>query len=209
MPRKKLQDIDLDRFSERLSSESDRACAVLGAALLDAKLEAVFRTRLGAFQDDLLGNTQPLGAFGTRIRLACALGWISDDARADLDTIRTIRNDFAHSFDHDLTFTDDSISDRCSNLKTSQAYIDGFDIAATAPDRKLGSQAIHNMQDVFKPPRWRFHLAVDFLVQYFDFIASDGKRDPIVTFLDDISALSANIRVEIRGELSVGPPPGS
>jgi hypothetical protein len=41
MPKQTLQDIDLNDFSERLYSESDRACAVLAAALLDAKLESV------------------------------------------------------------------------------------------------------------------------------------------------------------------------
>lgn len=206
MPRKKLQDIDLDGFGERLNSESDRACGVLGAALLDAKLEAVFRTRLGAFQDDLLGNARPLGAFRTRIRLAGALGWITDDVRADLDTIRVIRNDFAHSFDHDLAFTDESISAHCSNLKTAQAYIDGFDIAARAPDRKLSSEAIHTMQNVFRSPRWHFQLAIDFLTQYLDDVSVDATLDPRVTFLDEVRSLSANLRVEIKGTLTVEPP---
>src|SRR5262245_46733710 len=98
--------VDLDKFSERLTSESDRACAVLGAALVDARLEAVFRRRMHAFHDELLGSSRPISAFGARIHLARSLTWISDDARVDLDLIRAIRNDFAHSVDHELSFND-------------------------------------------------------------------------------------------------------
>jgi hypothetical protein len=42
MTRKPLRDIDPDKFSEQLNSESDRACAVLGVALLDAPWRSSF-----------------------------------------------------------------------------------------------------------------------------------------------------------------------
>jgi len=206
MTRKRLQDVDPDSFAERLNSESDRACGVLGAALLDAKLEAIFRKRLRAFQNELLGNMKPIGAFGARIQMARALDWISDDVCADLDTIRAIRNDFAHSFDHDLAFTDQSVSDRCSNLKTAQAYVDGFDIAASAPRRKLSSESLHAMQSAFKPPRRRFQLAVNFLAQYLDGIPADETVDPQVAFLDEVRSLSARIRFEFKGTATVKSP---
>ncbi len=83
------------------------------------------------------------------------MDWINDDARLDLDTVRGIRNDFAHSFDHNLTFGDQSIADRCRNLRTAQAFLAGDEEAATQPNRTLSSEAIYTMQAVFKPPRWR------------------------------------------------------
>ena len=46
MPRKLVPEFDLRPFLVPFRSESDRACAVLGAALLDARLERLFQRRL-------------------------------------------------------------------------------------------------------------------------------------------------------------------
>ena len=46
----------------------------------------------------------------------------------------------------------------------AQAYIDGFHLAINAPGQNLSSNAIIAMQNVFKPSRWRFQVAVDFLL---------------------------------------------
>jgi DNA-binding MltR family transcriptional regulator len=108
--------IDVDEFNARLREETDRACAILGAAMLDARLESLFRSRLIGQPDELLANGRPLGSFSVKIRLSHSLGWISDDACKDLNIVREVRNRFAHSFDHDLTFDDQSIRDQCSNL---------------------------------------------------------------------------------------------
>jgi DNA-binding MltR family transcriptional regulator len=192
-----MQAVDLNAFGERLSSESDRACAVLGAALLDAKLEHVFRRKLRCFHDQLLGNTRPIGTFSARIRLARALDWINEDVRADLDVVRDIRNDFAHSFDHNLAFSDQSVSARCGNLRTAQAYIDGYELAANSPHRNLSPTAIYAMQAVFKPPRWRYQLAVDFLAQHLDEIAAGVPAYCGTDLLAEVGALSASARVQV------------
>jgi DNA-binding MltR family transcriptional regulator len=204
MPKRTLQDINLNDFSEKLHSESDRACAVLGAALLDARLESVFRCRLRAYQDELLGKGA-LSSFSVRIQLASALSWISDDARFDLETIRTIRNDFAHSFNHTLAFGDQSISDRCSNLRTAQAYINGFDIAAERPQRNLSAAVIYSMQSVFKPPRWRYLLAVEFLAQYLEEIPTDSTESAGADLLQEVRSLSANTRGQVTAQAMVNP----
>jgi hypothetical protein len=192
MQKKPLQVIDFDKFSERMNSESDRACAVLSAALLDAKLETLFQRHLRSFHEELLGASRPIGSFSTRIQLANALALVSDDARADLDTIRFIRNKFAHSFDYELGFDDQSITDRCTNPRTAKAYIDGFDLAAAAPRRKLSAMAIHAIRDRFRAPRWRYQLSVEFLAQYLDEIATGTPNDAGSDLLAEVRALSAN-----------------
>lgn len=58
-----MRGIDFNSFCERMHSESDRACAVLGAALLDAKLKEVFQRRLSSYHDELLKSTRPMGTF--------------------------------------------------------------------------------------------------------------------------------------------------
>lgn len=199
-----MESFDLNAFSERLHTESDRAFAVLGAALLDAKLEELFRRKLRSFKDELLGNTSPIGTFSARIRIACALGWVSDDVRFDLDTIRAIRNDFAHSFNHNLAFADPSISDRCKNLRTAQAFIEGYEVAASAPNRNLSSQAIYAMQAAFKSQRWRYQLAVEFLAQHLDEIGGESPVYAGPDLLNEVHALSANTRIKISATGSVG-----
>lgn len=194
-----MSSFDLDSFSARLHAESDRACAVLGGALLDAKLEELFKRRLSCFHKELLQSMGPLGSFAARTRLARALNWINDDAQFDLDTVRRIRNDFAHSFDHTLSFDDQSVAARCVKLRTAQAIIDGFDLAAVAPDQNLSSQAVYEMQAVFKPPRWRFQHTVAFVAQYLDDISGGLSSYTGVDLVAEARALSARMRVRGSG----------
>lgn len=198
---------DRNAFFARMNSESERACAVLGGALLEAKLEDLFRRKLRCFHDELLRGSGAIATVFARIRLARALDWISDDARSDLDTIRGIRNDFGHSLDQNLSFSDRSIADRCANLRTAQAFIDGYEVAAVARNRNLSAEAIYAMQAVFKPPRWRYQLAAEFLSQYLDQITDEipayGSKD----LLAEVRALSANTPIQMSGTGTVGPPP--
>ena len=64
---------DLNAFSVELNDESDRACGVLGAAILDARLESLYRRRLHIFADKLLAFNGARATFGGRIKVARAL----------------------------------------------------------------------------------------------------------------------------------------
>lgn len=74
-----------------LNDESDRACVVTAAAWID-KLLVLAHSRL-----------EPRTAFpkklAHRIDFAHRRGWLDDDSQADLHTIRTLRNELAHSID--------------------------------------------------------------------------------------------------------------
>ena len=54
MARRSHPPLDLERFSSRFRDESDRACIVLGAALIDAELERLYLRRLVGIPVDLL-----------------------------------------------------------------------------------------------------------------------------------------------------------
>jgi len=60
------------------------------------------------------GFNAPIGKFSTRILLAFGLGLISEREYRELEVIRKIRNEFAHSID--ITFNHPSVSSRCKLL---------------------------------------------------------------------------------------------
>jgi DNA-binding MltR family transcriptional regulator len=86
-----------------LMKESDRGCAIFGAAILHDDLERLFRA---FFRNDeesikhvinpLFQGFAPLATFSSRIQLAYAMGLISKDLKYRLDIVRRLRNDFAH-----------------------------------------------------------------------------------------------------------------
>ncbi len=113
---------DWEGFQNEFRGESDRAAAIVGAALLDAHLEQLIRSFLIDEQkevESLFEFTGPFGSFGARIKVAFSLGLISRDEYDDLKIIQGIRNEFAHQL-HGLSFTEQSIKDRCLNLKIPQ-----------------------------------------------------------------------------------------
>lgn len=114
-----LKSQDVDGFFNEFYKESDRATAILAAALLDEKL----RQLLEAFfvedkkqVDKLLEDQAPLGSFGARINASYCLGLLSHDAHAMLILIKGIRNAFAHQL-HGLSFDDSRIAKDCDKLK--------------------------------------------------------------------------------------------
>ncbi|MCZ4314629.1 MltR family transcriptional regulator [Comamonadaceae bacterium G21597-S1] len=110
----------MSAFLEEFQSESDRGAALVGAALLDARLERLLLSHMlpGKVADELVsGGNAPLGAFSSRIKVCWALGLITTVERDDLNVVRSIRNEFAHR-EHGISFIDSKISGFCSSLKS-------------------------------------------------------------------------------------------
>ena len=207
MPRRPIPSFDLNAFSGPFRKESDRACAVLGAALLDARLESLYSRRLRTFKDELLSNSRPLGAFSARIKVARALAWISEDVRFDLDQIRSIRNEFAHNFDHELSFANQAITDKCRTLRVAQTLIDANEYAASIPHRNLSVEVIRAMGAVFAPPRQRFEVTVEMLAQHIDELPPDTAEYAGPSLRDELWALGSNITIKFSAVAIVGAPP--
>jgi hypothetical protein len=90
----------MDSHLREVTEGSDRVAVIVGSTLLDAVLEGMLRRYLrplSASDDEALfmGNG-PLGSFSSRIRIAHAMGLITDLQRKNLNYIREIRNAFAH-----------------------------------------------------------------------------------------------------------------
>lgn len=109
---------DFSAFRMALNHESDRGCALFAAAYLDKKLGELLKACMvqhRKMEEELFVGQNPLSSFSSRIKLAYYLGKIAPSERKDLDTIRSIRNEFAHHANL-LSFDDQSIRDRCNNL---------------------------------------------------------------------------------------------
>lgn len=205
MPRLPIPSFDLNAFSGPFRSESDRACAILGAALLDARLESLYNRRFQFSKDELLSGNGPLSTFSARIRLAHALAWISDDVQYDLNIIRSVRNDFAHNFDHELSFSTQSIADKCRNLRAAQVLIDANEHAASVPHRNLSAEVIRAMGAIFRPPRQRYEVTVEMLAQHIDDLQGETGMYVGPDLKEELWKLGSNVNIKITATLSAGP----
>lgn len=107
-----------DIFEAALSVESDRGCALFAAAYLDSSLADMIGAYLRPDKkmgEDLFVGQAPLASFSSRIKLAYYLRLINQKQRKKFDTIRSIRNHFAHHAEA-VSFEDQMIRDRCNNL---------------------------------------------------------------------------------------------
>src|SRR5215470_5193807 len=119
----KGQTEDLKGFFEELERESDRAVAILIAALLDYTLRQVLAAYFVNDEEEeierLVDVEGPLATFSSRIHLAYLLGLISIKNRERLTAIREIRNLFAHQL-HGLSFDETRIAEKCGKLDAGQ-----------------------------------------------------------------------------------------
>lgn len=107
-------------FLDTHNSESPRGSVLVACSFLDQQLREIISSFLieQSDKDQLLGGfNAPLGSFSARIKMAHSLGLISNFERDDCDTLRKIRNEFAHN--HSASFEDDKLIDLCKNLHHS------------------------------------------------------------------------------------------
>lgn len=102
-----------------LSKESDRGLALYATAHIDIELEKLLKSKLiGSEQHlkEVLSFNGPLGTFSSKIKLSYSLGLINKVMMDDINTLRKIRNEFAHS-DENISFNTQKIKDLCDNLQ--------------------------------------------------------------------------------------------
>jgi mannitol operon repressor len=86
-------------FLEDFNQETERGAALAAAAMLDSLLSRILSAYLienSGLKSLIEGVNAPLATFSAKIGLAAAVGAITDQERAECNTIRKIRNEFAH-----------------------------------------------------------------------------------------------------------------
>jgi hypothetical protein len=95
----------------QLKDQSDRGAAIIGGSFVEYYLERLLLARMRPLskkrREDLFDGFGPLAGFSSKIEIAFALNLFGELARGDLQTVKSIRNKFAHeihggewSFDH-------------------------------------------------------------------------------------------------------------
>ena len=100
---------------------SARAAAIVGAVLVEESLTNLLKSRLNRDQgilDDVFRPSGPMGTFSTKIKMGFLMGLYSPETRRELDTIREIRNEFAHNMAR--SFDVQRIRDLANNLSRSE-----------------------------------------------------------------------------------------
>ena len=176
---------DLSEYFRLLREETDRGCAMIVAAHLDDKLGELLKACMlqdKEYEEEIsqfFKGMGPLGTFSARIKLAHYLNIISPQVHRDLDTIRKIRNDFAHELKVE-SFDTPSIKVRCINLK-------------------------HDLLEANQSPRERFINAANVLIVFIDFRRDNNMgvfnlagnpRDVEIALMHDIMSAAAAIGSE-------------
>lgn len=102
---------EIQTILDDLLKSSDIAAAITGAAIVEARLESVLRSRFRSKRADLpqsvFENRGPLSDFNSKILVAEAFGHVTGPMAKELQSIRAVRNAFAHakhpiSFNHEV-----------------------------------------------------------------------------------------------------------
>jgi len=93
-----------DELFETLSKESDRGVVLISASFLDEALEALLRARFSirypkskSSINTLFDTFGPLHFFSAKVKICYAMDLIGEWMYRDLEIVRKLRNEFAHS----------------------------------------------------------------------------------------------------------------
>jgi hypothetical protein len=165
-----------------LDSLPDRAAGIVGATILESRLGDRLKRETPSFvikekntlHQRMFSHQGPLGTFSARINLGFMLKIYDEQAWRDLDVIRDIRNDFAHTTGIG-SFDTASVRNRCANLKVcdSAAHFCEFKSAegvliSSAESDGFTEMMLHvpDLDARRADPRQRYLLCVKYYAAY-------------------------------------------
>ena len=150
-------------FLPDLNKESDRGCVLIACSFLDELMRRIVlaflidRDDTGRLVD---GFNAPLGTLSTRVAAAYGLGLISEREFKECETLRRIRNRFAH--DVHASFNSQDIRDLAHNLTMSAKDYDAvlvdargrYTTAAVALILNLTNRPVYVSRKRLQPEHW-------------------------------------------------------
>jgi DNA-binding MltR family transcriptional regulator len=132
-----------------LFTDTDRAAAIVAASIVEDRLTRKLKENMRSDEEskdsinELFRSSGPLGTFSTKIHLGFVLRLYGKIAYRDLQTIKNVRNKFAHEIEL-TSFKTEKIAALCRNLKIVESYV--LPLSA-CPDQS-------DMEGPVKPPTW-------------------------------------------------------
>ena len=158
----------------QMLEERGRGAVLVGVARVDAALErllqAVLLPAAGA-TDTFFQPDRPLGSFGARITLAARLGLIEPPVEQALQTLRRVRNAFAHST------TTATLSDSGHADRLAQAYAAARANALWAPLERILQEQSAGESTPLDPALRDYILLITILVAFLE-AAAQQLRPP-------------------------------
>lgn len=143
-----------------LEKESDRACIILAASIIDDLLFKLLDHHLVPYpgsNDPIFSNNGPLSTFSNKINLAYRLGLISDKMSKTIHWIRKIRNVAAHEY-QTVNFDSQKVKDITENIFNST---------------KLTKAIVKKNSSTELSTRKKFIFASSWLIYYFNQLLTD------------------------------------
>jgi hypothetical protein len=124
---------------DEIETASPRAGTLVAAAFVENHLEHLLRSKMTSDEKlltEVFGPSHILGSFAAKINIGYLMKLYSKKTWKELDTIKDIRNDFAHKLD--VSYETQSVKDRCANLILWK----NFEIKITRADNAEDKQAL-------------------------------------------------------------------
>jgi DNA-binding MltR family transcriptional regulator len=173
----KRDDSALAESIEEILSSPDRAAAVLAAALVEDHLTKVLKMRMHRDEKilrEIFRTSGPLGNFGTKIDMAFLMGIVSKRAYKELDTIKRIRNEFAHQLGR-VTFDSQRVADLAKNLTMPEWYSISLSYENQTTKELIDVRLIDDKdRDNLSTPRGRYLVSCRLFLAFFT-LQKDGE----------------------------------
>jgi hypothetical protein len=123
----RISPLDMNALNAELDAESDRACIILMANILDDVLtyrlsKCLCFTPTDIESDYIFRFEGPLGTFSGRTEIGCLFGFIDDSTYQALNIIRELRNACAHS-KRKMVFSDPHIANVTRRLAHPLGFV--------------------------------------------------------------------------------------
>lgn len=156
-------------------SGPDRGAAVVLASMVERSLGHLLRTRMRSQGvEEMFGFNGPLGSFSAMIQVAYGFKLVGPKTRSDLNIIRNIRNQFAHSR-RPIRFTTAEVREACKFLRLpdEEGVLLNFRMlnGVSAARLRQASDRTH--------PRTRYFTSCNEIAQRIYFIRTGNAEAPL------------------------------
>jgi hypothetical protein len=162
----------------QMLEERGRGAVLVGVARVDAALERLLQSVLlpsPGSTDTFFQPDRPLGSFGARITLAARLGLIDPPVEQALQTLRRVRNTFAHST------TTATLADPSHANRLAQAYAAARSNTLWPPLERILQEKVGGDGSPLDPTLRDYILLITILVAFLEAAAQQlSPRPPAV-----------------------------